>query len=430
MALLSPIRPTRRLLTLAGAALMAGGALVLAGSPELALLPWIGIAGLAAIDLLGTPLRRPTVTVAGPSETFVGETALLELDVTPAPARLTARGDWPEGLTGPELVTFADNRAQVTLHAKKRGQWPLAPLWLSWPSRLGLFDILPRVALDQSVAVIPNIRPVLTGEIDVQARSALFGAKPLPSAGEGLEFHQLREFTAGDDVRAIDWKRSARHRALVSREWQAERNHRLILAVDTGHLTRETIDGVPRLDHAINAALAVGWAGVVGGDLVGLYAYDARPRLWQPPAPGRAAFARLRAASADLSYESTETNHTLGLVTLAQHLRRRAIVVAFAEFVDTTSAELLIENAAMLARRHCVLFVSLRDPTIAALAETGPSGLDRVAESVVAAEMATERRVVMQRLTRAGVLVLDTEARTLTPRLVSAYLNLRLKEAA
>lgn len=430
MALRLPIRPTRRLLTLAGAALIAGGALVIAGTPELAFLPWIGIAVLACIDLVGTPLGRPSVTVAGPSEIFVGETALLELVVAPAPGGLIARSAWPAGLAGPEVVAFADNRAQVTLRAMKRGQWPLAAVWLSWPSRLGLFDIVPCTTVDHSIAVIPNIRPVLTGEIDIQARSALFGAKPLPSAGEGLEFHQLREFTVGDDVRAIDWKRSARHRALVAREWQAERNHRLILAIDTGHLTRETIGGISRLDHAINAALAVGWAGVIGGDLVGLYAYDARPRLWQPPAPGRTAFARLRAATTSLSHESTETNHTLGLVTLAQHLRRRAIVVTFAEFVDTTSAELLVENAVMLARRHCVLFVALRDPTITALAETSPSGLDRVAESVVAAEMATERRVVMQRLSRAGVLVLDTEARVLTPRLVSAYLNLRLREAA
>ncbi|MGF1552000.1 MAG: DUF58 domain-containing protein, partial [Paracoccaceae bacterium] len=389
----------------------------------------LALGALAVLDLAASRLAVPALAVEAPAEAFVGEDVALGLLAAPCPAGLVVRGDWPEGLAGPAEVGFAAGRAKATLAARRRGRWPLGRLRLAWPSRLGLFEILPRVALDHAVTVVPDVRPALTGRIETEVRSALFGAKATRTRGEGSEFHQLREFVPGVDPRAIDWKASARHRALLAREWQAERNHRVILAIDAGHLMRETIDALPRLDHAINAALALGWAGAVGGDRVGLYAYDERPRLWLPPAPGRAAFARLRAATASIDYAGVETNHALGLVTLANRLARRSLVVVFAEFADTTSAELLVEHAGLLARRHVVVFVCLRDPTLARLATAPPHDLDAVAGAVVAGAMTQERRLVMERLSRAGLVVLDVEARRLTPRLVSTYLDLRAREA-
>ena len=43
---------------------------------------------------------------------------------------------------------------------------------------------------------------------------------------------------------------------------------------------REEVAGLPKIDRAINGALALAWAGGLGGDLVGLYSFDSRPRLY------------------------------------------------------------------------------------------------------------------------------------------------------
>ena len=129
--------------------------------------------------------------------------------------------------------------------------------------------------------------------LDVAVRSALYGAKENLLVGEGSEFHQLRDFSRGMDPRGIDWKRSARHRSLLGKEMRAERNHSILLALDNGYLMREEIAGLPKIDHHITAMLSLAWAGVLTGDRVGLFAFDARPRAYQPPEGGRAAFTRL-----------------------------------------------------------------------------------------------------------------------------------------
>jgi uncharacterized protein (DUF58 family) len=269
---------------------------------------------------------------------------------------------------------------------------------------------------------------VQSGRIDVAVRSALFGVKENMLRGAGSEFHQLRDYVAGMDPRMVDWKQSARHRALVAKEMRAERNHHVVLALDNGHLMREEIAGLPKIDHAIQAALACAWAAGLGGDLVGLFAFDSQPRLWLPPEPGRAAFARLRRRTAELAYRSLETNHTLAIAHLHGRLRRRALVVVFSDFVDTTTAELLVENVAVLSRRHVIVFVALRDPGLEAIADAAPENLTDVARAVTAAEMLRERRLVMGRLARLGVLVVDALPQAVTARLISAYLDIKARE--
>src|SRR3546814_11764975 len=96
------------------------------------------------------------------------------------------------------------------MRARRRGTWRLDRLWLRWPRRLRLLEFTPSVALDLTVAVVPSLRPMLSGIIDVAVRSQLFGAKETIVKGEGSAFAQLRDFPTGMDSHAIAWTRSAR----------------------------------------------------------------------------------------------------------------------------------------------------------------------------------------------------------------------------
>lgn len=428
------MRPSRRLIALALAAFAVSVIAVASGggARDWAVVVWLTLGALLAADLALSFRGRIGVEASAPSEVFIGETAELTIRTDRAEAGLEARIDWPFGLVGPADIRIEPDDGgaigRLPLTARRRGVWPIQQLWLRWSSRLKLLEFTPRVTLDLTVSAVPNIRPVLSGTIDAKVRSALFGVKENFAKGEGSEFHQLRDFTQGMDVRAIDWKRSARHRQLVAKEMRAERNHHVIVALDNGHLMREEIDGLPKIDHAVNAALAVAWAAAIGGDYVGLYAFDAKPRLFLPPEPGRRAFARLRSRTAELAYSSVETNHTLAMAALHARTPRRSLIVIFSDFADTTTAELLMENVAVLSRRHVVIFVALKDPLLETLAASVPNSLDDVAQAVTAGGMLRERRLVLERLSRIGVLVLDVASNAVTARLISTYLDLKARE--
>ena len=198
--------------------------------------------------------------------------------------------------------------------------------------------------LARKVAVVPDLRPVRAAAFRYfGARELEMGVQVERYVGDGSEFDALVEWVPGLDPRAISWKASARHRELLCQQFRAERNHQVILALDTGHLMSEPLGGVPRLDHAVTSALLLAYVSLRLGDRVGLFAFDRAARAWTEPQGGLGAFPRLRAASAQLEYARDETNFTLGLAELSTRLRRRSLVVVFTEFVDTVTAELMIE---------------------------------------------------------------------------------------
>jgi uncharacterized protein (DUF58 family) len=285
------------------------------------------------------------------------------------------------------------------------------------------------------VRVIPDVRSVREAAIRwLASREFVSGLKTARATGDGSEFSALRDHVPGMDPRAIHWKASARHRRLLGQEFRAERNHQVVLCVDTGRLLREPLGrlgvgaGIPRLDHAVNAALLLAYVSLRAGDRVGLFAFDERARAFVEPQGGLRAFPRIQAACAGLEYSTAETNFTLGLADLATRLRRRSLVVLLTEFVDAVSAELMVESLARLSRRHLVLFVALRDPGLDRTAAAPPSSLDALYRAVVAGDLARDRDAVLARVRRLGVHVVDAPPERVSARLVERYLEVHRRE--
>jgi uncharacterized protein (DUF58 family) len=328
-------------------------------------------------------------------------------------------------------VTLVDGRAteRLPLRALRRG--PTAPpvLWARWTGPLGLLFREER----HELGLAPMVTPDTTAVREVALRFAgsplvQLGVKLERRRGEGSEFESLREFVPGMDLRALDWKSSARHRKLVAREHRAERNHQLVVAVDSGHAMSVPLESITRLDHAVRAALVLAWVALRSGDRVGVFGFDARVRCWAEPLGGGRAFPRSQQALASLPYSGEETNYTLGMAELSARVRRRSLVVLFTDVSDSTSAELMLENLDRLRARHLVLFVTLRDPGLDALAGAAPDAAADLHRSVIAGELRSDRELVLRRLKRMGIQVLDAAPSEASPQLIARYLDVKRRE--
>ncbi len=431
------IRPTTRAVLLFGATVpVAIGLLIY----DPALWPIALDLGLFVLALIGLDVllcarpSRLTLTVDAPPRLYIGSEGHLAVKAAiagasravaiqvlleqsgdaaaPEPARLEV----PPGAIGSTLLPIRPLR---------RGRITIEALWLRWRGPLGLAGRSQRRPQALTIDVVPDIRGIASAAVQFFSRDAVDGIKVQRQKGEGTEFEALRDHVQGLDNRFIDWKHSAKHLKLLSKEFRIERNHQIVLAFDTGYLMAEPIDGLPRLDHAIHAGLLLGWVALRSGDHVGSFGFDARIRQYLQPSPGRSAFARLQNASSQLGYRAEETNFTLGLAELNARLKRRALVVLFTEFIDTTTAGLLLESLQRMANRHAVIFVTLRDPLLADIVEAEPESFRPVAEAVVARDLQRERAVVLERLARMGVHCLEIPPRGLAVGLVNRYLTIK-----
>jgi uncharacterized protein (DUF58 family) len=388
---------------------------------------------MGADVLLAWPERHAAVDVETPPALFIGDVGVVAATViaaAPWGRRFEFLAEQSGALDPPAIVAVASRagapaRAELALTPRRRGRVVVEQLWMRWRGPLSLAQFVRRIPVGRSIDVLPNIRGVQSAALQFFAREAVYGTRVLREQGEGTEFDALKEYVGGLDTRFIDWKASARHHELVCKEFRIERNHPIVLAFDTGHLMLEPIDGIPRLDHAIGAGLLLAWIALRGGDLVGTYGFDARVRHYVAPLRGMAALGQLHRATAALDYHLEETNFTLGLAELAARLRRRALVVLFTDFVDTVTAELLVESVRLVAQRHVVVFASLRDPWLAQTLDRRPEAFDQVAEAVIAADFLRDRQAVFERLDRLGVHCLDVPREQFTVGLINRYLTIK-----
>jgi uncharacterized protein (DUF58 family) len=393
---------------------------------------------LIGLDLiLVGPRRRPIVEPELPPMLYIGSEGELRLRVRiagwprPTAAEMTCDLEEPLRPVSPIRVSLEEGGGEgvFRLTAARRGTGRVTAVWVRWSGPLGLMQRQCRLPREDELPIVPDVRSVRRTALRFfGSRDPLAGEKLERYSGDGSEFEQLREFVPGLDRRAIDWKVSARHRKLVCREFRAERNHQVVIACDTGHLMSEPVDGIPKLDHAINAGLLLTWFSLRAGDRVGLFGFDKGINFYVAPQGGMGAFRRLQVATAGLEYSTEETNFTLGLAELSQRLRRRSLVVLITDFVDTVTAELMIENLERLSRHHLVLFVTLRNPEIAGLTTAKPTSLNGVARGVVAAEMLRERRTVILRLRRLGIQAIDADPDGVSPELLNRYLDIKRRE--
>ena len=88
----------------------------------------------------------------------------------------------------------------------------------------------------------------------------------------------------------------------------------------------------------------------------------------------------------------------------------------------------MLDNLGLLAKRHVVVFVALRDPELERLEERDPGRLVEVGRAVVAADLVRERQLVLQKLRQAGVHLVDAPPGELADRLLERYFQIKRRE--
>lgn len=434
------ISPTRQLIlaTFAGLPI----AMLALPWPKLWLLWVLYIAALvcaSGVDLLlALPKRRLSLEATLEPILYLGEPVSAQLKLRAKAWRATSAAQLKLDVEGeveepaPLSLRFDGQglaSASLELTPQRRGQLRITHAHVRWAGPLGLFTRSASYELALTSSIIPNIVAVRRAALRLATHHTFIsGAKQRRYIGDGSEFESLREYMPGLDIRGIDWRASAKHRKVLCRENRSERNHRIILAIDTGYLMRTSIDGIPRQDHAINAGLLLAYMSLKTGDQVGLYAFDQKMRAFCEPSPSVKHIQRLQQLCATLDYSTHETNFTLGMTDLASRLRRRSVIVVMTDFSDSVSAELMVENLQWMARRHLILFVAIRDAALERLSLISPESLLDTNRAVVAADVLKEREVVLERLRRQGIFCIDATPATLSVELINRYLEIHRRE--
>jgi uncharacterized protein (DUF58 family) len=89
----------------------------------------------------------------------------------------------------------------------------------------------------------------------------------------------------------------------------------------------------------------------------------------------------------------------------------------------------MIESVGRLADRHLVLFVTIEDAELAGLTEAEPASVAALAMAVTADTLVRQRALVLERLRRLGVDVIEAPWEQIGYRLIDRYLEIKRAES-
>lgn len=342
------------------------------------------------------------------------------------PPELELRGDRLLLATPPLKLRREAVMVRYRLYAARRGDYSFGEIVIRWQSPLGLVIKQARIPAAENIKVYPNINEARRHELSARrSRQLLTGQRKTRLRGQGREFESLRDYVRGDEIRTISWTATARRGHLITRQFQVERNQSIVVMIDAGRLMTSRIEQLSKLDHAINAALAIGYVATSGGDNVGLLVFNRQVVKYLPPQRGHGQLLAMIEALYNVKAQMIEPSYARAFQYLSQNCKKRSLVVILTDLVDRdASGELLIYTAALLPR-HLPLIVTIGDNDLRALVAREPKEVTEVYRQSVAEELLQQREEALGRITELGGLALDVPAGQLSFQLVNKYLEVK-----
>lgn len=315
-------------------------------------------------------------------------------------------------------------RQQYHIKPVQRGPAGFDNIQVRIDSLLGLWQKNLLQPLQSAVKIYPNFSSVMKYTLlATDQRLNQMGILRKRRRGEGLDFHQLREYRTGDSLRQIDWNATARTRKLISRDYQEERDQQIVFLVDCGRRMLAQDGELSHFDHALNAILLLSHVALRQGDAVGLMTFGGYER-WVAPKKSMGSVNSILNTIYDLQPGLMSPDYLNAAMRLMNKQKRRALVVVITNIRDEDESE-LIPALHLMRKRHLVLIASLQESSINAMISAEVRGFDSALEYAAAQQYLNYRREAHQKIERQGVLAFDVEPDKLPINMVNRYLEIK-----
>lgn len=198
------------------------------------------------------------------------------------------------------------------------------------------------------------------------ARSGLTGAHRSRFRGRGMDYQESRHYQAGDDIRNMDWRVTARAGRPHVKLYEEERERPVVTLVDLGPGMFFATQGAFKSVVAARLAALVGWAAIANHDRIGALLFNGEHHELQPAGGRRSILRLIRALTkagdpvAGLAREPDPGALSKALARLRRVARPGSLVFLISDFYSMDA-----ETGRHLGRlrRHCdIVACQVADP--------------------------------------------------------------------
>ena len=174
--------------------------------------------------------------------------------------------------------------------------------------------------------------------------------------GQGIEFSEIRDYRPGDDVRAIDWKVTARYNHPFVKDFIEERDLRIYFAFDFS-ASQSFGNLIEKRRKAIELTATLMFSALRNNDNVGLFIFTDGVEKYIPARKGRRHVLKLISSLVTHEPKSKKTDLGCSLAYISNIIKKRSVLFIISDFYS----EDFIKPLSILKNRHDVIAINVGD---------------------------------------------------------------------
>jgi len=330
-----------------------------------------------------------------------------------------------------KISTRLDAKSEIkfsyVLYIRLRGEFKIGPTKIRIKDRLGYLVEEQEITKYTTLLIYPTYDDVRRMEAFATRRrqGLIFGAHRTKQKGIGTEFSGIREYIVGDEFRRIDWKATARTGSPMIREFETEKNIRVIILLDA---SKTMISGSiydNKLEYSIRAALLLSKLALERHDQVGLIVYANNVKFFIEPRGGPNQFWRILEVLSRIKAEGNKKIYNAADF-LIKRIHKDSFIFVISDMEDISryfiSAIMLLKSY-----KHEVIVISPFGPWFEASALADMDDIDRALLEAISEESWEKRVKIQERIKRIETNVLNVSPQDFFPLIITEYLNCKKK---
>lgn len=254
------------------------------------------------------------------------------------------------------------------------------------------------------------------------------GNRSIRRIGHSMEFEQIKEYVPGDDVRAVNWKATARKGQLMMNHYTDEKAQQIYCVIDKGRVMKTPFDGMTLMDYAINTTLMLSRVALLKQDKAGVISFSSKR--------GSIVAADRKASQMNTILESLyreqttfgESDFERLYIELKKNVPQRSLIVLFTNFESRAGLERQMPYLKSITARHLLLVVFFENTELASFIDKPVASVEDIYRQTIARQFAMEKRLMVREMQQYGILSVLAEPSAITVQAVNKYLELKHRQ--
>ena len=185
--------------------------------------------------------------------------------------------------------------------------------------------------------------------------------------GQGMTFSEVRQYQFGDDIRRIDWNKTAHFQETFVKLMEEERELSVLFLVDISASMDYGSKIALKRDYIAEICASIGLSAIENNDKVGLILFSDKVHKVIPPQKGKKHLLAMISQIIATDYTPTQTNLSETLKYLLNIFKRKSLAIILSDFNDSFDEKTL----KVAAHKHQLLGIKISDEKDLTLPDIG-----------------------------------------------------------